>query len=115
MIIKKFSKFNESLIDQKLVKETSDRILKFLSDNGIFTWEKFYSSEFARNTINRIIDTSVKTMEEFNEVKFVMKLNLYNDNQLKNMLSRYEKIEDFEKCQIIKSKRDSKEFITNHY
>lgn len=115
MIIKKFSKFNESLIDKDLVKETSDRMIKFLSDNGINTWEKFYSSEFARNTINKIIDTSVKTMEELNEVKFLMKLHLYNDVQLKNMLVRYEKAEDFEKCILIRDKMDSREYMSSHY
>ncbi len=108
MIIKKFSSFNENLIDRDLVDETSKRLLDFLSKNKIDTWEEFYTSEFARNTINKIIDTSVKTMEEFREVKFLMKLELCDVDQLEKLLKNYLKSEEFEKCQMIKDKIDKK-------
>lgn len=108
----KIRRFNESLIDQSLVEETSKRIIKFLDENGVRSWDRFVEWDFARNAVTRIIDTSVRTEEELSEVKFYIKLHLANINQLRLMLKKYEDLEEYEKCDLIQKKLMGKESIT---
>jgi hypothetical protein len=108
----KIRRFNESLIDQSLVEETSKRIIKFLDENGVRSWDRFIEWDFARNAVTKIIDTSVKTNEELIEVKFYIKLHLANINQLKSMLKKYEDLEEYEKCDLIQKKLIGKESVT---
>lgn len=111
----RIKRFNENnLVDDSLVKDISDRIITFLDQNSIRTWDKFVESEFARNVINKIIDKSVRTDQELKEVKFYMKLHLYNNDQLKSLLNKYTEIEEFEKCQIIHDKITSFE-MSSHF
>ena len=108
----KIRRFNESLVDRSLVEETSKRIIKFLDENGVRSWDRFVEWDFARNTVTKIIDTSVKTEEELVEVKFYIKLHLASINQLKSMLKKYEDLEEYEKCDLIQKKIVGKEAVT---
>lgn len=108
----KIRRFNESLVDQSLVKETTNRIIKFLEENGVRNWDRFVEWDFARNAVTKIIDTSVRTEEELLEVKFYLKLHLSNIDQLKSMLKKYEDLEEYEKCDLIHKKLMGKEVAT---
>lgn len=108
----KIRRFNESLVDRSLVEETSKRIIKFLDENGVRSWDRFVEWDFARNTVTKIIDTSVRTEEELVEVKFYIKLHLASINQLKSMLKKYEDLEEYEKCDLIQRKIVGKEVVT---
>lgn len=107
MIIKKFKLFNESLDSKNRVQDTANGIIKFLQDSKISTWEEMDNNEFTRNVVNRIIDKSARTFKEVKEIKFLMKLELYNVEELKDLLDNLVKIEEYEKCQKIKNKIDS--------
>jgi hypothetical protein len=100
----KIRRFNENLVDKNLVKETTDRIIKFLNENDVRSWDRFVEWDFARNTVTKIIDTSIRTDQELKEVKFYIKLHLANLGQLKSMLKKYEELEEYEKCDLIHKK-----------
>jgi hypothetical protein len=104
MIIQKFNIFNESLDSKNRVQDTANRIIQ---DSKISTWEEMDNNEFTRNVVNRIIDKSARTFKEVKEIKFLMKLELYNVEELKDLLDNLVKIEEYEKCQKIKNKIDS--------
>ncbi len=106
-MIKRFRSFNESLDSQTRVQDTANGIIKFLQDNKISTWEEMDNNEFTRNVVNKIIDKSARTFKEVKEIKFLMKLELCNIEELKDLLDNLVKIEDYEKCQKIKDKIDS--------
>lgn len=108
----KVKRFCESLVDKPLVEEVSKRIITFLDENGVRSWDRFVEWDFARNTVTKIIDTSVRTEEELQEVKFYIKLHLANINQLKSMLTKYEGLEEYEKCDLIHKKIMGKEIST---
>lgn len=105
-MIKNFQSFNESLDSETRVQDISNGIVKFLRDNKISTWDEMHNNEFTRNVINKIIDKSAKTFKEVKEIKFLMKLELYNIEELKDLLESLLKIEDYEKCQKVKDRID---------
>ncbi len=117
MKIKRFKYFaenltNQNLVDKDLVKRVSDGIIKFLRDNKISTWEEMDNNEFTRNTINRIIDQSARTYEEVKEIKFFMKLELYNVKSLRNMLKNLIDSEEYEKCRLVQNRIDKIEELS---
>lgn len=81
-----------------------EEIINFLNDNKIYTWDDFiYSKKINKYTINKIIDSYANNMKELEEVRFRLKLELSNRNQLKEYLKELEQIEDYEKCaQVLK-------------
>lgn len=81
-----------------------EEIIKFLNDNKIYTWDDFiYSKKTDKYTINKIIDGYANNMRELEEIRFRLKLELSNRNQLKEYLKELEQNEDYEKCaQVLK-------------
>ena len=81
-----------------------EEIINFLNDNKIYTWDDFvYSKKNDKYTINKIIDGHANNMKELEEIRFRIKLELSNRNQLKEYLKELEQIEDYEKCaQVLK-------------
>ena len=103
----KIKKFYESIKLKR--KEDSNKlnkidsciedIIDFLKDNNINNWDEFMNaSGFERWTVNTIIDSNCENKEELDEVRFRIKLRLSNTEQLKDMLTEYEDLEEYEKC-----------------
>ena len=80
-------------------------ILDFLSENDVYNWNQFLKmSQFDRDVIDKLIDSEVNTMGELKEVRFKLKLELSNRQQLKNLLKEMEIGEEYEKCALIVKK-----------
>ena len=85
-----------------------DDILEFLKDNNIKTWDQFTTTgRFDRWVVDSIIDSNCENMDELREVRYRIRLNLSNKQELQEMLAEYEQDEEYEKCQEIKDKIDS--------
>lgn len=84
-------------------------ILEFLKENGVNDWNDFINmSQFDREVVDKIIDHEVKNLEELKEIKFLIKLELADVQQLREFLSEYEQTEEYEKCAQIVKKISSK-------
>jgi hypothetical protein len=82
-----------------------DEIVKFLSDNNIYTWDRFGSStKFERDTVNKLIDHSAMNMKELGEIRFRIRLELSDRRQLLDYIKELEKNEEYEKCARIVKK-----------
>lgn len=82
-----------------------DEIVKFLSENGIETWDRFgSSSKFERDTVNKLIDNSSINMKELEEIRFRIRLELSNKKQLLDYIKELEQNEEYEKCARIVKK-----------
>jgi protein-arginine kinase activator protein McsA len=55
-------------------------------------------SQFKRDVINKMIDKQVKDMNELGEVRFNLKLELSDVEQLREYLKELENNEEYEKC-----------------
>jgi hypothetical protein len=87
------------------VDQCVEEIVNFLNENGIYTWDDFiYSKKADKYIINKIIDASTSNMKELEEVRFKLKLELSNRQQLKNLLKEMEIGEEYEKCALIVKK-----------
>lgn len=81
------------------IKSCTDGILYFLKDNNINDWNEFVNmSQFKRDVINKMIDKQVKDMKELGEVRFNLKLELSDVEQLREYLKELEDNEEYEKC-----------------
>lgn len=122
MAIKKFRNFNiDELFDFSKRKSPTqeknkidtcvEEILSFLKSNDIFDWNDFISSgKFDRFVIDKLIDSYCDNIDEVNEVKFKLRLNLCDGDQLKKMIIEFEKIEEYEKCSEIKKEIERRKF-----
>lgn len=82
-----------------------DEIIKFLSDNNIYTWDRFGSStKFERDTVNKLIDNSSINMKELEEIRFRIRLELSNRRQLLDYIKELEQNEEYERCARIVKK-----------
>lgn len=91
------------------VSKTVDDILKFLEDNKITNWNSFEGmSLFKRDVVNKLIDSGVKNMDELEEVKFQIRLELSDRAQLREYLTELEDLEEYEKCSIVLKKMNQK-------
>jgi hypothetical protein len=92
------SKFDECAFD----------VISFLKENGITTWDQFISGgRFDRWVIDSIIDQYCDNMDDVNEVKYKIKLQIGSKQDLQELLSDCESKEEYEKCSEIKSQLDS--------
>jgi hypothetical protein len=81
------------------IDECVENIVKFLYDNGIHTWDDFMSSgKFDRDVINRLIDHAAKNINELKEIRFRIRLELSNTEQLRDYIKELEDGEEYEKC-----------------
>jgi len=81
------------------IDECVENIVKFLYDNGIHTWDDFISSgKFDRDVINRLIDHAAKNINELKEIRFRIRLELSNTEQLRDYIKELEDGEEYEKC-----------------
>ena len=97
----KIINYNQFLIESNnnRVKSCTDGILYFLKDNNINDWNEFINmSQFKRDVVNKMIDKEVKDMRELGEVRFNLKLELSDVEQLREYLKELEKNEEYEKC-----------------
>lgn len=121
MSLKNFSQFNlQEIFNFKLNENNSTNIddcvevvVSFLKDNQIDTWTEFIeTSKFDKFVISKIIDSYCENLEQLNEVRFKLRLKLCDISQLRDMLKEYEKIEEFEKCQVIKNQIEHKKNLS---
>lgn len=104
-IFGKKNKVKEKPSTQKCVEE----IIKFLSDNDINSWDDFiYSNKTDKYIINKLIDNSSKNMEDLKEIRFLIRIELSNTQQLKEFLRELEENEEYEKCARIIKKLSQK-------
>ena len=62
-----------------------------------------YDSQYDLDVINKLIDTDVNSMDELKEVRFRVRLELSNREQLIEYKNELELEEEYEKCaQIVK-------------
>lgn len=101
--------FNNSITKNKTTKLSRVdscvvNILDFLSENDVYNWDGFMKmSQFDRDVINKLIDTEVNSMDELKEVRFRVRLELSNREQLIEYKNELELEEEYEKCaQIVK-------------
>lgn len=100
----KNKKKNVSKIDSSV-----EEIIKFLSDNDINSWDDFiYSNKTDKYIVNKLIDNSSKNMEDLKEIRFLIRLELSNTQQLKEFLRELEENEEYEKCARIIKKLSQK-------
>ncbi len=91
------------------VESCVESILNFLAENDIYNWDKFLNmSPFDRDVINKLIDSEVKDYKELNEVKFKLRLELSNREQLIEYKTELEQNEEYEKCALIVKKLSQK-------
>jgi hypothetical protein len=84
-------------------------ILDFLSENDIYNWNGFMKmSQFDRDVINKLIDTEVNSMDELKQVRFRVRLELSNREQLIEYKNELELEEEYEKCALIVKKISQK-------
>lgn len=91
------------------VESCFQNILNFLAENDIYNWDKFLNmSAFDRDVINKLIDSEVRDYKELNEVKFKLRLELSNREQLLEYKNELEQNEEYEKCALIVKKLSQK-------
>ena len=84
-------------------------ILDFLSENDVYNWDGFMKmSQFDRDVINKLIDTDVNSMDELKQVRFRVRLELSNREQLIEYKNELELEEEYEKCALIVKKISQK-------
>ena len=84
-------------------------ILDFLSENDVYNWDGFMKmSQFDRDVINKLIDTDVNSMDELKQVRFRIRLELSNREQLIEYKNELELEEEYEKCALIVKKLSQK-------
>lgn len=110
--------FFKRIFNKKKTKKVSSKsrlntclsdILAFLKENGVNDWNDFLGmSQIDRGIVDQIIDHEIKNFGELKEIKFLIKLELADVQQLREFLSEYEQTEDYEKCAQIVKKISSK-------
>ena len=110
--------FFKRIFNKKKAKKTSKKsrvdsclfnILDFLKENGINDWNDFMDmSQIDRGIVDQIIDHEIKNYDELKEIRFLIKLELADVQQLREFLPEYEESEDYEKCAKIVKKISSK-------
>jgi hypothetical protein len=79
------------------IESCVENILNFLAENDIYNWDKFLNmSPFDRDVINKLIDSEVRDYIELNEVKFRLRLELSNREQLLEYKNELEQNEEYE-------------------
>ena len=79
--------------------------MEFKRDNQIQDWNDYMKiSTSDRDIIHSIIDSSVKNMAELEEVRFRIRLELSDRDQLMEYKNELEKVEEYEKCALVVKK-----------
>jgi hypothetical protein len=90
------------------IDECAYDIIDFLKSNNVTTWKSFIQgSRFDRFIIDSIIDSYCENMDDVNEVKYKLKLQLGDKKDLEELLQDCIDEEMYEKCAEIKKKLDS--------
>lgn len=90
------------------IDECAYDIIEFLDSNNINTWKKFIQgTRFDRFIIDSIIDSYCKDMDDVNEVRYKLKLQLGDKEDLEELLQDCIENEFYEKCSEIKKKLDN--------
>jgi uncharacterized protein YlaN (UPF0358 family) len=99
-----FKRLEKSKKSENRIQKTVKDILEFLKDNQINDWDEFLDmKQFDRDIINKLIDHGAKDWNDVKEIKFEIRLELSNTQQLKEYIEELEKTEEYEKCaRIIK-------------
>jgi hypothetical protein len=108
-IFRKIKKNKNSTSKKDQIKSCLVDILEFLEKNSIHNWSQFLNiSPFKREVINKIIDSNVDSISEVKEITFFLKLELCDRMQLRDLISEYEREEEYEKCSLILKKLNEK-------
>lgn len=92
-------------VKKSRVDECVKNILEFMRDNQIQDWNDYMKiSTSDRDIIHSIIDSSVKNMAELEEVRFRIRLELSDRDQLMEYKNELEKVEEYEKCALVVKK-----------
>ncbi len=106
---KLFRKSKKTTKNLDRVQSCVDNILNFLAENDVYDWNRFMKmSPFDREVIDKLIDSEVKGMNELKEVRFRVRLELSNRQQLLDYKDELEQLEEYEKCANIVKKLSQK-------
>lgn len=101
---KRFKKTSQKKSTSK-IEDCVKEIINFLKDNEIYDWNDFiHSSPFDRDVVNKIIDKSASNMKELKEIRFGVRLELSDSQQLREYLKELEAQEEYEMCAKILKK-----------
>lgn len=91
------------------VEDAVSSIIEFLNDNQIYDWYDFEKmSPFDRDVVNKIIDHTSNDMSDLVDIRFRLKLELCDINQLRTLLKELEENEEYEKCSEVLKKINQK-------
>lgn len=87
------------------IQDCVNTVVKFLRENDINDWNDYMNSgKFDKYVIDSIIDKSVENMQELEEVRFGIRLELSDRQQLLDYKQELEDDEEYEKCALIVKK-----------
>ena len=100
---KKIKKSKKNTTSSNSIESCLVEIINYLEENNIYNWNQFLGmSPLKREVVNKIID-KLNSLSESKEIIFLLKLNLYDRLQLRELISEYEESGDWNKCsQILK-------------
>lgn len=102
------SKKNETQPLKNITQQCAYDILEFLKSNSIYTWNQFlYGTRYEHFIVSQIIDKYCDSLEEVKEVKYLMKLEMGEKEDLLELLKDCEHLEEYEKCSEVKKRLDS--------
>ena len=88
----------------KKIENDVENIINFLNDNEIYDWDDFLNMKtFDREVVKSLINHD-KTKDESEEIYFRIRMELSNNQQLREYLKELENKEDFERCAIVLKK-----------
>ena len=101
-----FNRGNKATQESKnRIKDCVNTIVNFLKENDINDWNDFIKADkFDKYVIDSIIDKSVENMQELEEVRFGIRLELSDRQQLLDYKQELEDDEEYEKCALIVKK-----------
>lgn len=104
-----FKRLEKSKKSENRIQKTVKDILDFLKANQIEDWDDFLNMKpFDRDVINKLIDHGAKDWNDVKEIKFEIRLELSNTQQLKEYIKELEYNEEYEKCARIIKKISNK-------
>lgn len=108
-IFKKIKKNKNSLSKKDAISSCAKNIINFLEENGVSNWTSFLKmSPFSKDTIHKLIDGSVNSLQDVKEVNFLIQLELCDRKQLRDLISQYESDGEYGKCSLILKKLNEK-------
>lgn len=100
-----FRKIKKKIVIEKSLEKSVKEVLEFLKDNKITNWTDFLNiSQFDKKVVDHLIEFESKNNNDIKEIRFYLRLELSNVEQLGDLLRKCEDNEEYEKCGIILKK-----------